>query len=243
MSKSWRSSSSSSLSYAKRAGPLTLVVGDDVVGPYPTGGADGKSLLGAFREFARCFVVAAGEGGLCRGKIGIGKVAFATVGHRQRRISVVVLGLGDERHMKELNRLLRQLGIVGGDQRLSEENLNERRSRRERYGAAQRRDRLFRVAALRERLTFKFVKVGIVGHRRDQAIDLRDGVTRVAVAISGDGPRVAGGQTIIGRRIMAQNFARTLGKTKELGAHHVVAKLQLRRIFVVPIRRRFRLLF
>src|SRR5690242_399474 len=59
------------------------LVARDIVGFDPAGGADRKARLGARRELARGLPVAAREGGLGGGEIGVGEVAFAAVGHGQ----------------------------------------------------------------------------------------------------------------------------------------------------------------
>src|SRR5579863_2385359 len=128
-SETCRLSFLSSISYVKRVGFQVFVEGDDIVGAYPAGGTDGKSLLGPLGEFARGLVVAAGKSSLCRGEIGVGEIVVAAIRHRQRRIGAAVFWLLDQRSAQERDRLVRQLGVMTGDQRLCEQDLNERWSR------------------------------------------------------------------------------------------------------------------
>src|SRR5687767_2177460 len=60
----------------------------DVVGLHPSGRADRKAGFGARRELPRGRAVAAHDGGLCGGEVGLGEVALAAVGHRKLRIAV-----------------------------------------------------------------------------------------------------------------------------------------------------------
>ena len=85
----------------------------------------GNRCLGPRREFARGLVVAAGEGGLRRGEIGVGEIILAAVGHRQLRIGVGGFRLLEQRGAQQRDRLVRHLGVVGGDERLSEQDLDE----------------------------------------------------------------------------------------------------------------------
>ena len=112
----WRSCRLSllcSISYAEQRISLQVFIeGDDVVGPHPAWGADRKSLLGPLGELARGLVVAARKGRLGRGKIGVGVVVLAPIGHRQRRIGVAILRLLDERLAQQRDRLVRQFRVL-----------------------------------------------------------------------------------------------------------------------------------
>ena len=66
-------------------------------------------------------------------------------------------------------------------------------------GAAQRRDRFRRVAAFEQRLALQLVEIRVVGHRLDQAVDLREGGAHVAEAVGRNGARVARRHAGIGR--------------------------------------------
>ncbi len=105
------------------------------------------------------------------------------------------------------------------------------------HGAAQRRDRLGRVGAFEQRLALELVEIGIVGHRRDQTVDLRDGAVQIAEPVGRNGPRVARRQAGVGQRIVRQHHVRTFGEAVELRPHHVVAELQFRRVLLAPVRR------
>src|SRR5215471_8809277 len=72
------------------------LVARDVVGPDPAGGADRETRLGAGREHARGFPVAAGERRLGGGEVRLGEVAFAAVRHGE--IIVAVGDVGIARH-------------------------------------------------------------------------------------------------------------------------------------------------
>ena len=115
-----------------------------------------------------------------------GKVALAAIGHGELRIGVRRLRLARQRGAQQRHGLLGILGVVGGDQRLAEHDLDQRRVVRERDGAAQRRDRFGRLAAFQQRLALELVEIRIVRLRLDQAVDLRDGAAQIAVT---DRPR------------------------------------------------------
>src|ERR1700733_11901884 len=161
---SCRSSLSSSLSYSKRAVFVVPVEGNNIIGPAPAGRSDRESLLSPIGEFARGFVVASGESRLRRGKIGIGEVVIAAVSHRQRRIGVAGFGLLEQRGVQKRYRLFGKLWIVGGDECLREQPLDEGRTGRELDSVAQRRDRFQRMRAFKQSLPLELVKIRIVRH-------------------------------------------------------------------------------
>src|SRR6516225_5518686 len=94
-SKSFRSSFSL-VTRAKRVLLVIFVEGNDIVRPNPTRRSDRKTLFSALGEFTRGLVVAAREGGLGRGKIRVGEVILARIGHRQRRVDVGCFGFLDD---------------------------------------------------------------------------------------------------------------------------------------------------
>ena len=103
------------------------------------------------------------------------------------------------------------------------------------HRVAQRRDRLGRLAAFQQRLALEFVEIRIVRLRLDQAVDLRDGVARIAVTIGRDGAGIARRQAVVAERIAARDRVGPVEEAGQFGAHQVVAQLQLRRILAVEI--------
>ena len=204
---------------------------DDIVGAHPGGRADGQAGLGARRKLPRGPDVAAREGGLRGGEIGLGEVALAAIGHGELSIGVGRFRFAAERGAQKRDGLFGVLGVVGGDQRLAEHDVDQRRAVRERHRVAQRRDRLGRVAAFQQRLALELIEIRIVRLRLDQAVDLRDGVAPVAVAIGRDGAGIARRQAVIARadsgdrRCRADPGSRTISRASCRGAAAVRASL------------------
>src|SRR5215470_11059595 len=94
-------SSFSLLTRAKRVLLVVFVESNDVVRANPARRSDRKTLLSAFGKFARGLVVAAREGGLGRGKVGVGEVIFACIGHRQRCVGVGCFRLLNDRRVQK----------------------------------------------------------------------------------------------------------------------------------------------
>ena len=130
--------------------------------------------------------------------------------------------------------------VAGGIERLRQQNLDQRRRGRELRGAAQWRDRFRGVAAFEQRLTLEFVEIGVVRHFADQRVDLRHRVAQVAVTIGGDGAGIARGQAGIAQRIATADALAAIDEAVKLGAHQIVAQLQLGGVLLVPGRARFR---
>src|ERR1700736_3956931 len=127
-------------------------IGDDVVGANPSGRTGGKAGFGAGGKVARGAVVAAREGGLRGGEIGLGEVALAAVGHGELAVAVRHVGFARDRGTQQRDRFVRRLHVVGGDERLGEHDANEGRVGGEHGGAAQRSDRFRGMPALEQRL-------------------------------------------------------------------------------------------
>ena len=157
------------------------------------------------------------------------------VGHGQLFVGVGGFGFLGDGGPQQRNGLVRQLDIVGGDQRLPQKDLNQSRIGRELDRAAQRRDCFHRMAALEQRLTLELVEIRIVRHRFDQAVDQSDGVAQIAEAVGHDGARVTRRHRGIGCRVAPHHHVGPFHEAPELRPHHVVAELQLRRVFLVPI--------
>ncbi len=100
---------------------------------------------------------------------------------------------------------------------------------------AQRLDRLRGVAGLHVQLALQLPEIGVVRLVANERIDLLDRLHAAAGAIAGDGARVACGQAGVACRIAVVDDLRSENVAVELGAHHVVAQLQLRRVFVVGV--------
>ncbi len=126
--------------------------------------------------------------------------------------------------------------VAGGDQRLAEHDVDQRRVRRELRGLPQRADRLGRLAGFEQGLALELVEIGVLRLRLDQRIDLRDRGARIAEAIGRDGARVAGRQAVVVRLIAPRDPVRPVHEAVELGAREVVAGLHRRRILLVPVR-------
>src|SRR5664279_5898527 len=74
---------------------------DDIVGAHPGGRAYGQAGLGAGRELARRLDVAAHEGGLRGGEIGLGEIALAAIGHGELGIGIGRFGFATERRVQK----------------------------------------------------------------------------------------------------------------------------------------------
>src|SRR5215831_10059762 len=88
---------------------------DDVVGAHPGGRTDGQAGLGARGELPRGLDVAAVEGSLRGGEIGLREIALAAVGHRELRIGLRLLRFARERRAQQRHGFLRVLDVVGGN--------------------------------------------------------------------------------------------------------------------------------
>ena len=108
--------------------------------------------------------------------------------------------------------------------------------RRELDRAPQRRDRLRGLAAFEQRLALELVEIRIVRLRLDQRVDLRDGGAQVGMAVGRDRAGVARRQAGVAHRIAARDRVAAVEEAGQLGAHQVVAQLQLRRVLLVPVR-------
>ena len=148
-------------------GDLTL---DDVVGLHPGGRADRQTGLGARGELARGLDVAAREGGLRGGEIGLREVALAAVGHGELRVGVRPLPARVRaRRAAARSPRRRPWRCSVAISACASMIWISARLWRERDGAAQRRDRLGGAAAFEQRLALELVEIGIVRLRLDQA--------------------------------------------------------------------------
>ena len=100
---------------------------------------------------------------------------------------------------------------------------------------AEQRDRLLGAAGLDQRLALELVEIGIVGLRRDQRVHLAEREAQIGVAVGRNRAGVARREAGVARRIAPQQGVRPLHEAEQLGAHEIVARLQLRRILLVPV--------
>ena len=96
------------------------------------------------------------------------------------------------------------------------------------------------MAAFQQRLALKLIEVWIVRLCANQVVDLRNRCATIAVAIARDRARVARREAVIAERIAPHDRVWSVEEAGQLGAHHVVTQLQLRRILVIPIGACFR---
>src|SRR6185437_1012283 len=108
-------------------GPLRRLQVRDVVGAHPGGRADGEAGLGARGELTRGADVAAGGGGLRRGEVGLGKIAGESVGHPELREGAGDVVVALDRRAQDRHGLASILLVAGGDQRLPEQAVDQRR--------------------------------------------------------------------------------------------------------------------
>src|SRR5437763_13454821 len=123
------------------AGSRRRLVGYDIVGPDPTGRSRGKPNFGSPRELARGLELAARKRRLGRREIRFGEISLLAIGHRQLTVAVGHIGLAGHRHPQQRNRLGGVLRLVGGDQRLGEQDLDQGGIGLQSRGAAQWRKR------------------------------------------------------------------------------------------------------
>ena len=71
--------------------------------------------------------VAAREGGLRRGQIGLGEIALAAIGHGQLAIGLRRFRLAQQRAAQEGDRFLGEFRVVGAYQGLRQHDLDQRR--------------------------------------------------------------------------------------------------------------------
>ena len=138
------------------------------------GDPTGKRVLARRGKLARGLQVAAGEGRLRGGEIGMRQGRScgrrpSPAGHRRRAMSgsrslPPARAASPRRHARLSSR---------GDQRLSEHDLDQRRIGRELHRVPQRRDRFRRLARFEQRLALELVKVRVLRLRLDQRVDLR----------------------------------------------------------------------
>ena len=174
--------------------------GGDVVGLHPAGRADRKAGLGAGGELARGPQVAAREGGLRGGEIGLGEVALAAIGHGE-------LGIGVRRF-----RLARERGFAAACTASSAWALSlvaisawpSMTWISAGLGASCMARRSGAIAsaglpAFEQRLALELVEIGVVRLRLDQGVDLRQRGARVGEAIGRDRARIARRQARVAR--------------------------------------------
>ena len=121
----------------------------------------------------------------------MGEVAVVAIGHGELVIAAGQLGIARQRRAQQADRLVPILGLVHRHQALRQHHLDQRRGMGQLHRAAQRRDRLGGAAAFQQRLALELVEIGIGRLALDQPVDLADGVAQPAVAIGGDGARIA----------------------------------------------------
>ena len=91
------------------------------------------------------------------------------------------------------------------------------------------------TSALEQELALDLVEIGPVGLIGDERIDLRLSDLDAGLAVGGDGAGIARGQRLVGLGIAVEQGLGLVEKAEQLGLHHVVAKLQLRRVDRVVI--------
>src|SRR5678816_942090 len=81
----------------------------NVIGPHPGWRTDRQARLGARRQLAGGLEIAAGKGGLCRSKVGIGEIALAAICDGKLRVSIRRFGFARDGRAQQSDRFLGEL--------------------------------------------------------------------------------------------------------------------------------------
>ena len=219
--------------YVSRRRPVRTFVVDDVVGLKPARRADAELGLRAAGEVLGGFDVALDERPFGARQLRIRDLALLLIRHGELAVADRGERLLLQPGAKILDRLVDR---AGGQLGAAEHDADQAGTRRQRHRLAERSDGLLGLSRFEQRLALQLMEIRVVRHARDQRVDGPDGGARAAGAVGDDRARILRRQALVGARIAPCHRARAFDEGCELGAHHVVAKLQRGRIGRVPIR-------
>src|SRR5262252_3319340 len=104
----------------------------DVVRLHPARRSYRKTTLGATGKLPGGREISTIEGRLGGGEVGVGDVALAAIGHGKLVVGVGNFRIGQNGGAQVRDRFVGKMGVIGGNQRLAEEDADQRRVRRER---------------------------------------------------------------------------------------------------------------